>query len=93
MWKLTFAIVVVAAICGVSMPASDATEPCHRSEFKTDLIKNACAKGGQPEAKAVMKQFVREKKIKTCNQCHTKLAPTYELKPDGLAQFQKLGGM
>jgi len=43
-------------------------------------------------AKDVMKQFLKEKKIKSCNQCHEKLAPRYELKMDGLEQFQKAGG-
>ncbi len=35
---------------------------------------------------------MRDVKIKSCNQCHTKLAPKYELKADGFAQFQKAGG-
>ncbi len=39
-----------------------------------------------------MKAFNKEHKIKSCNQCHSKLAPSYELKPDGFEQFQKLGG-
>ena len=47
---------------------------------------------GQKEAKEVMKTWNKEKKIKSCNQCHEKLAPKYELKADGLEQFKKLGG-
>ena len=39
-----------------------------------------------------MKKFMKDAKIKTCNQCHTKLAPTYELKPDAVEQFKKAGG-
>jgi len=39
-----------------------------------------------------MKAFMKEKKIKSCNQCHEKLAPKYDLKKDGLDQFQKAGG-
>ena len=61
-------------------------------DFKTEMVKEACAKGGQKEAKEVMKAWNKEKKIKTCNQCHEKLAPKYELKDDGLEQFKKLGG-
>jgi hypothetical protein len=39
-----------------------------------------------------MKAFMKEKKLKSCNECHSKLAPSYELKPDGLEKFKKLGG-
>ena len=69
-----------------------AAGPCVRTEFKTELVKQACAKGGQPEAKTAMKAFMKEKKIKSCNQCHSKLAPKYELKADALDQFKKVGG-
>ena len=69
-----------------------AAGPCVRTEFKTETVKAACAKGGQKEAKEVMKKFAKDNKIKSCNQCHAKLAPKYELKDDALAQFQKLGG-
>jgi len=69
-----------------------AAGPCVRTDFKTELVKQACAKGGQKEAKEVMKKFMKDNKIKTCNQCHAKLAPKYENKPDALEQYQKLGG-
>jgi NAD/NADP transhydrogenase alpha subunit len=77
----------------MSQPAS-ADEPakCVTKEFKTEMVKNACAKGGQKEAKDVMKAFMKEKKIKSCNACHEKLAPNYEPKKDALEQFQKAGG-
>jgi hypothetical protein len=65
---------------------------CVHTEFKTELVKQACAKGGQKEAKTVMKAFMKDKKIKSCNACHAKLAPKYELKTNGLEQFQKAGG-
>lgn len=66
--------------------------PCVHTDFKTELVKKACEKGGQPEAKAVMKTFMKDAKIKTCNECHAKLAPKYDLKPKALEQFQKAGG-
>lgn len=75
-----------------SSPAEADAAACVHTEFKTELVKQACAKGGQKEAKEVMKAFMKEKKIKSCNQCHSKLAPKYDLKPDALEQFQKLGG-
>jgi len=76
-----------------SSPASAETAAaCVHTEFKTELVKQACEKGGQKEAKEVMKKFMKDKKIKSCNQCHAKLAPKYELKADGLEQFTKIGG-
>jgi hypothetical protein len=82
---LTFATLTTPAA------AADAAACVHK-EFKTDLVKQACAKGGQKEAKDAMKAFMKEKKIKSCNQCHSKLAPNYELKADGLDQFTKACG-
>ena len=79
------------ATVGASTADADGTA-CLHTDFKTELVKQACTKGGQKEAKDVMKAFMKEKKIKSCNQCHSKLAPKYELKPDALEQFQKLGG-
>jgi NAD-dependent SIR2 family protein deacetylase len=69
-----------------------AAAACIHTEFKTTLVKDACTKGGQKAAKDAMKAFMKEKKIKSCNQCHSKLAPKYELKKDALEQFQKAGG-
>ena len=88
-------IVGVFTFATVSASADDAPKgpaPCVHTEFKTELVKQACTKGGQPEAKTAMKAFMKDKKIKSCNQCHSKLAPKYELKPDAVAQFQKAGG-
>ncbi|HEX4420858.1 MAG TPA: hypothetical protein VH165_23240 [Kofleriaceae bacterium] len=81
------------AFATLSTPAADAdATACVHKELKTDLVKQACDKGGQPEAKTAMKAFMKDKKIKSCNQCHSKLAPSYDLKPDGLDQFTKAGG-
>ena len=69
---------------------------CARSEFKTKLVKDACAKGGQSEAKKAMKTFLKAAKKQdsglTCKSCHTKLSPSYDLKKDGLQLYKKLGG-
>ena len=82
---LTFAMIS-------STPPAEAGGACKAKEFKTVLVKEACAKGGQKEAKAVMKKWMKDQKLKSCNQCHSKLAPSYTLKPDGLEQYKKLGG-
>ena len=77
---------IVASLGIASLTSSDAqaVTPCVTKEFKTELAKGACTKGGQPAAK--------DAKIKSCNACHTKLAPKYELKTDALDQFKKAGG-
>jgi hypothetical protein len=83
---------IVIALGVATSSADDDKKPCVRKDFKTELVKSACAKGGQEEAKNVMKAWNKDKKIKSCNQCHTKLAPNYELKDDGLKQYTDLGG-
>jgi hypothetical protein len=86
---------IVLALGFASYTASagdDKAAPCHHKEFKTEMVKQACDKGGQPAAKTAMKAFNKEHKIASCNKCHAKLAPTYELKADGLTLFKKLGG-
>lgn len=75
----------------LSASAGDSA-PCQHKEFKTELVKAACEKGGQAAAKQAMKEFNKQNNIKSCNKCHSKLAPSYDLKPDGLDQFTKLGG-
>ena len=91
MFASLIAIVAVLGIASTSSPAESA-DPCQRKEFKTEMVKAACTKGGQAAAKDEMKAFIKEHKIKSCNACHSKLAPTYELKPDGLKQFTDAGG-
>jgi hypothetical protein len=87
----------LAAVAGVltfaSMSETTAgADPCKTTDFKTELVKNACKAAGQEAAKKAMQDWNKEKKIKSCNQCHTKLAPNYPLKADGLEQYKKLGG-
>ncbi|MBX3154554.1 MAG: hypothetical protein KF773_01045 [Deltaproteobacteria bacterium] len=74
------------------MSEPSAGDACKRTDFNTELVRDACKAGGQEKAKEVMKAFNKEKGLKSCNDCHTKLAPTYELKPDGLEKYEKLGG-
>ena len=88
---LTFATFTVSAD-DAKADDKPTTAACVHTEFKTELVKAACAKGGQQEAKTAMKAFMKEKKIKSCNQCHAKLAPNYELKKDAVDQYKKLGG-
>lgn len=73
-------------------PDADAGAACKRSDFKTKLVKAACTKGGQAEAKAEMKKWMKANKIKTCNVCHAKLAPDYPLKKDAFKRYKDAGG-
>ncbi len=72
--------------------SADAQDGCVRTDYKTDMVRDACKAGGQKAAKDAMKKFNKDNNIKSCNQCHSKLAPSYDLKADGLEQFKKLGG-
>ena len=82
----------LAVELGASAPAAAEDTACKHTDFKTEMVKQACEKGGQKAAKDAMKNFMKEKKVKSCNQCHAKLAPSYELKADAVEQFKKLGG-
>ena len=75
-----------------SMSTASAEDACQHKVLKTEMVKAACAKGGQKAAKDAMKKFMKDAEIKSCNQCHSKLAPTYDLKNDGFDQFAKAGG-
>jgi hypothetical protein len=87
-------ILTIAAAVGLATwsGTASADEPCQRKDFKTEMVRDACAKGGQKAAKDAMKAFMKDAKIKSCNQCHSKLAPSYENKPDAVDQFKKAGG-
>ena len=86
------AIITILGFATLGGGTASAADPCVHKDLKTDLVKKACKDGGQDKAKEVMKAWNKEKNIKSCNQCHTKLAPSYDLKDDGLAQYKKLGG-
>lgn len=85
-------IVATLGFATFSSSEAQAVTPCVTKDFKTQAVKDACAKGGQPAAKDMMKKFMKDAKLKSCNACHSKLAPKYELKKDGLDQYKKLGG-
>jgi hypothetical protein len=78
------------------LPDAGGGTPCRRKIFKTKLVGDACAEGGQAAAKAAMKKFTREAKKQEseldCKSCHEKLAPSYSLKDDALEHFERLGG-
>ena len=85
------AIALALGLSMVSPSASAADNGCKHKEQKTEMMKDACKKG-QGAAKDAMKAFMKKAGIKSCNQCHSKLAPSYDLKPDAYDQFKKAGG-
>lgn len=95
-------LALAAAAAGIlsltSVPQdAQAGDACLRKDFKTQMVKEACTKGGQAEAKKVMKKFLSSAKaknpsVKDCKSCHTSLSPDYKLTPDALEQFKKAGG-
>ncbi len=86
--KFALALLVLASASVIALSAPRAAPPCRHTRFDTELIKKACADGGQPAAKAAMKQFTKDHHITTCNHCHSSLAPRYELKRDALDEFR-----
>ena len=86
----------IIASVSLAPQVADAAKACHRTTFETTLVGDACKKGGQAEAKKVMKKFLKTAKKQEatidCKSCHEKLAPNYELKADGLEHYKKLGG-
>ena len=84
-------IVAALGLASVEHNEAAAATACSRTTFQTQMVKQACIEG-QEKAKAVMKAWNKEKNIKSCNQCHDKLAPSYSLKTDGLERYRALGG-
>ena len=98
--------VVLAAAIAVTLvvlaapAASDDAKPCHRKSFQVDLVKKACAGGGQQAAKSAMKEWVKKAKAAsggdpdlTCDSCHSDLAPEYPLSDGALDKFKKLNAL
>lgn len=95
---VTIALGIAGMVAAFSAAPQEAVagKACVRTKFETKLVADACQKGGQEEAKKVMKAWLKAAKKQEakldCKSCHTKLAPKYELTKDGLEKFQKLGG-
>ncbi len=83
---------MIGALSFATVRSADADgDGCKHKEQKTEMMKEACQKG-QGAAKDAMKAFMKKAGIKSCNACHSKLAPSYDLKPDAYDQFKKAGG-
>ena len=93
-------ILAIALIMSLGLVAGSpvfAGAPCVTKNFKTELAKAACAKGGQEEAKKAWKAWMDQAKktnkdVATCKSCHTTQAPKFELKANAVDLFKKAGG-
>ncbi|HEY1554722.1 MAG TPA: hypothetical protein VGF94_07780 [Kofleriaceae bacterium] len=102
MLKLAFfasiATIVGALTFATLSQADNPPPPCKHTDFHTQIAKDACAKGGQPEAKKAMQAWVKTVKIDgatpTCSAkfCHKNLAPNYDLNDTAYDKFKKAGG-
>ncbi len=86
---------IIGAVA-ISPQEADAGKACARTTFETKLVKDSCQAGGQAAAKKAMKGWLKKaKKTQSsleCSSCHSKLAPNYPLKADGLQKYKDLGG-
>lgn len=106
MKKFTFPMLAVGAmaVLGLAVSASIASAAdddagggkCFRTKFETKMTADACAKGGQGEAKKAWKAWLTEAKktepALACKACHNKMGPEFPLEKDALEHFKKLGG-
>ena len=101
MVKLGFLALVTTALATLAVVtwsgSADAAAPCKRAKFETKAIAAACKKGGQPEAKKVMKSWMKEAKKQKptlgCASCHKKVAGDYPNKPNAVKDYKALGGL
>jgi len=90
----------LALIAAPTIGRSAGPVPCAARSFETEMVKAACDKGGQDEAKKQMQAFVAKqgpnpqkgKPAFSCNACHTSLAPKFDRAPDAVAFYKALGG-
>ena len=75
-------LAITAMISLASLALAERPAPISRPGAQAALAAMTSAK----------RAYLKEKKGKSCNECHTKLAPSYELKSDALAQFRAVGG-
>ena len=97
MFTSILSICAVLGFATVSSEPVEAAGECKRTDFKTKMVKEACAKGGQKEAKAVMKAYLKtakakDKAIKDCASCHTKVGGDFPLKDNAYDLFVSGGG-
>ena len=93
-------ILTICAAIGfatVSSSPVEAAGECKRTDFKTKMVKEACAAGGQKAAKDAMKAYLKtaktkDKAIKDCSSCHTKVGGDFPLKASALELFKSGGG-
>ena len=86
-------LIVISLLLGPVL-SLQAGPPCRTINFRTKGYKEACAEGGQKQAKEFAKAYLKEikksplgKRVVNCNSCHSALAPNYTLKDSALNQY------
>ncbi len=90
----------LALIAVPTVGRSAGPTPCVARSFETEMVKAACEKGGQDEARKQMSAFIlkqapkpeKGKPAMSCKACHSSLAPKFERTPDALSFYKALGG-
>lgn len=93
-----FSISLALGYASIQSAPAQAAAACKRTDFKTVLVRDACAKGGQKAAKDEMKAWLKTAKAKNpkiegCPTCHSKVGGDYPLKTTGLTLFKDNGGV
>lgn len=97
---IRMALVTVLTLMLAPTARSAAPTPCVAKTFDTEMVRAACAKGGQDEARKQMSAFMLKQAPKpeagkpamTCKACHSSLAPKFEKTADALSFYKALGG-
>jgi predicted CxxxxCH...CXXCH cytochrome family protein len=84
---------VLLGLCAASIVAhAEGPKPCVATTFAVSAVASACKSGGQPAAKAVMKQVVDKAKASgasvNCKTCHTDLT-SFTLTANATADLKK----
>ncbi len=82
----------LAAIVGSIDARADDPKPCRATSFTVDAVQKACASGGQPAAKTLMKKAVDKAKSAgadvNCKSCHSDLT-TFATTPDATTELKR----
>jgi hypothetical protein len=87
------ALLLLVMVGLVPLAKADACETTH---FETELVRQACERGGKSAARFAMSVFQKKAKQQRsgldCKSCHSTMSPSYTLKPTALEQYRALGG-
>lgn len=87
------AVVVAPKAAPAPQPTYNGPAPCSATSFSSSTVRNACSRGGRPEARSLMRALMNRGKEKgldfKCSSCHTDQT-SYGLLGNANADLQKL---